>query len=204
MRFPLLMICVSLTVFLAPAAYAVDAPRGQVPLDLAHILRGAFTEEHQAKDAQAPLESTGHFVVAPAHGLIWGIEQPFPTSTVITADKAIQDVGGIALKLSAKNIRHLYDIVGRALAADWGGLEEDFAITPGGNGTHWQMVLVPRPTGKAALAYARITISGSRFVENIVMTKTDGSYDTLDFTHAVMAPAALTAQESALYAEAGR
>ncbi|MDR3424783.1 MAG: hypothetical protein P4M13_06865 [Alphaproteobacteria bacterium] len=186
------------------AAGAVEAPSGQTRLDAGAILRGRFVEEHQANAAQNPFQSSGRFIVAPARGLIWSIEKPFPTSTVVTPNAMVQDIGGMAVKLPARNLRHVYAMVGGALAGDWSGLEQDFMITRGGSARRWQMLLTPRPGKKATLPYATITISGGRFVENIVMAKADGSSDSFSFTDETLSSAALTTAESKLFKEVSR
>jgi len=183
------------------AAHAIEAPTGQIHIDTHTILRGRFVEEHQMNGGKNPMRSSGHFIVAPANGLIWSIEQPFPTSTIITPNGAVQDLGGVAVKLSVKNLHHLYNVVGGALAGDWYELEADYIITRGGNAQHWQMLMTPRPEGKSKLPYATITVSGSRFVENILMTKSDGNYDSLAFTDAALSPTPLTAKENAFFNE---
>ena len=195
MRFLLIFILAAIPC----AAWAVETPASQIRIDATKVLRGRFVEEHSIQGSRNPMRSSGHFIVAPAHGLIWGIEKPFPTSTIITPNGAAQDIGGIAVKLPAKNIAHLYDIVGGALAGDWRGLEQDFVLTRSGEGQHWQMLLTPRPSNASRLPYATIAVDGSRFVENIVMTKVDGSYDSLSFSDELLSPAPLTAAENAVF-----
>jgi hypothetical protein len=181
-------------------ARATEAPSGQVVIDAHSVLRGRFVEEHQINQTQAPMQTSGHFVVAPDHGLIWGIEKPFPTLTIITPNGATQDVGGIALKLPTKNLHHIYDMVGGALAGDWKGLETEYNVKRDG-AAHWQMLLTPRTQNKQTLPYATITVSGSRFVENIVMTKIDGASDSFEFSDEALSSAPLTAAENAAFAE---
>jgi len=183
-------------------AHAMEAPAAQIPLDTSKVLRGHFTEEHQINGT--PVQSSGHFTVTPGRGLIWGIEKPFPTSTIITPSSAAQDLGGLALKLPAKNLRHLYDVIGGALQGDWSGLETDFIITSSTKGKNWQMILTPRNTDKPKLSYTTITINGSRFVETIVMTRADGATDALSFTNTVLSSSRLSSQETALFNEVGQ
>ncbi|MGB9151595.1 MAG: outer membrane lipoprotein carrier protein LolA [Alphaproteobacteria bacterium] len=199
MRFALLILALVLFPF---AAQATEAPSGQIHIDAQKVLRGQFVALLQMKGATAPMQSTGHFVVAPGHGLIWNIEQPFPTSTVVTPNGATQNIGGMVMKLPAKNLRHLYEMVGGALAGDWSGLEQDYVLTPSGDEHHWHMLLVPRQTDKPKLSYARIMVSGGKFVENIAMVKADGTYDTFSFTDAALASTPLSAQESAVFQQA--
>jgi hypothetical protein len=185
--------------FMSVTARAFEAPAGQTVIDADKVLRGHFVEIHQTNGTQPPLQTSGHFVVAPAQGLLWYVEKPFPTLTIITPRGMAQDIGGLALKLPAKNLRHLYDMVGGALAGDWSGLESDFTITSSGTAGHWEMLLMPRQDSQNKLPYAAITISGGNFVENIAITKTDGQQDAFSFTGAALSPAPLTDKESAAF-----
>lgn len=178
---------------------ALEAPPGQIHLDDHKILRGRFVQEHQMSGVDTPVQTSGRFVVAPAYGLIWDMEQPFPTSTIITPKGATQSIAGITMKLPAKNLRHLYDMVGRALAGDWNGLENDFVIVRSSKAHHWQMLLTPVQGDKPKLAYNVITVSGNRFVENIVMTKADGSYDSFDFTDESLSSEPMPDKEAAAF-----
>jgi hypothetical protein len=171
------------------AAGAVEAPTGQVPVNGGEVLRGHFVDERQAQGVNGVMRSSGHFVVAPAQGLIWGIEKPFPTTTIITPVGAAQTLGGLAVKLPVRNLRHLYDMVGGALAGNWNALEADFSITQSGSAGHWQRVLTPRRADKSSLPYVTISVSGGRFVENIVMTRADGGSDAMSFTDEALSPA---------------
>ncbi|MDX2028863.1 MAG: LolA-related protein [Alphaproteobacteria bacterium] len=185
--------------FLTWTALAAQTPPGQTRLDGGKILRGAFIQEFQTSKTGSPLVSSGQFTVAPGHGLIWKIEKPFPTSTIITPEAAIQNVGGLSMKLPVKNLRSLYDMVGGALAGDRSALEKEFILMPGGKDSQWQMLLTPRQPGKAKLPYSSITVSGSTFVEKILMTKANGAQDTLSFTETTLSSAPLSASETSAF-----
>jgi hypothetical protein len=197
------LILILLLLTLPVRAFAIEAPDGQVFLDDNTVLRGRFTEERHMKGLDA-LQSSGHFIVAPAHGLIWNTDKPLPTSTIVTPNGLAQDIGGIILKLPAKHLHHLYEMVDAALAGDWSRLEADFIITPSRNGEHWQMVLTARDNSKSKLPYDSITVSGTQFVESIAMIKDSESYDRLSFSDAILTRVPLTANESAVFKEVGR
>jgi len=184
------------------AAFAAERPPAQIAIDSGKILRGTFVEEKTIAGADGTLRSSGVFTLAPANGLIWNMQQPIPTTTIITAGGAVQDFGGLTVKLHAKNIRHLYDMVGGALVGDWSGLEQDFIVTRGGTASHWQMTLTPRDGGTAKTPYSVITVSGASFVEKIVMIKNDGSSDIFTFANEALSPIPLAPQEAALFSKA--
>jgi hypothetical protein len=186
------------------AAAAIEAPPGQTAIGAGQVLRGRFTQESQGKDAAGPFQASGHFILAPDRGLIWGIEKPMQTSTIITPAGSVQDIGGMPVKLPIKNLKHLYDIIGGALEGDWSGLETDFIITRSGSAIHWQMLLTPRPERKSPLPYISITVTGSHFVETIAMVKAKGGSDMLNFTDEVPGHMPLAAGETALFDEIGK
>ena len=180
-------------------ALAIEAPTSQVRINADKILRGNFEEVHQIRGTDTPVITSGTFVVAPAQGLIWNIVHPFPTSTIITPNNAAQVVGGLVVKLPVKNLRHLYEMVGGALAGDWSKLETDYVIKRSSTATGWQMLLTPRHTKAPILPYTVITISGTRFVENIIMTNPDGRTDELTFTNNELSTPPLATKETTLF-----
>ncbi len=173
--------------FLFPSsiAFAANANAGQVVMGNSDILRGRFIEERNLKGFNGPMNSEGHFVVAPEHGVIWGVEKPFPTTTVITPSGLVQSVGGInVMRLPAQKIPfmlHLYDMLGGVLAGNWKALETDFTVARSGDDQNWQVLLLPRRTDNPAMPFSSITVSGHQFVENVVLLKPDGDSDTLTF-----------------------
>ena len=190
----------ALSILLFPlAATAAPKPDAQISLGDGQVLRGNFSEIREIKGSPNPFISSGHFVVAPTFGLIWGVEKPMATATVVTSNAMIQDVGGFAIKLPAKNLHHLFSMVGGAIRGDWTDLETDFVITPSG-GDHWQMTLTPRETNRTP--YASIVVTGGSFVETIAMTRNDGTHDNFSFSNTVLNPAPLTATEITLFNKA--
>jgi hypothetical protein len=193
---------------IAPAAaWAFDAPPGQTHIGPAQVLRGHFVQTHQGKD-KPPVRMSGSFVIAPATGLIWGVEKPFPTATVITPAGMAQEFGGIAaLKIPASKLpamRHLYDTVGHALEGDWSGLEEDYVLHRSGAPSHWQVAMTPRDSDSDGLHYASITVTGGTYVDNITLSKANGSTDTLAFSSAAIGAAPPSSQEAAAFAQAAQ
>jgi hypothetical protein len=199
-RFLLLL---TLLVTIPLGAHANDAPPGQIPVSVDNVLRGHFVEERNIKGFDGPMRSTGAFVLAPGHGLLWQIKKPIPLSTIITPNGMVQDIGGVALKLPAKNLHHIYDMVGAALAGDWSAVESDFVLTQSGNAEHWQILLTPKKEN-TKLPYSLITVSGSRFVESIVMVKGDSNDETLSFSDEALSQAPPTPTEIATFEESTR
>jgi hypothetical protein len=181
---------------------AADAPLAPLQVDASHVLRGTFVEEHQVKGLNQPMRTSGHFTLAPAFGLLWNIEKPMATTTIVTHDTSVQDIGGLAIKLPIKNLQHLYDTITQALTGNWSTLENDFSIQQMGDSHHWQMLLTALPSDKSKTPYKTITISGGRFIESIAMTSKNDSYETLSFTEESLAQLPLNAIELAAFHEA--
>src|SRR5262245_58062566 len=61
-----------------PPSPTLAAPAIEVtPLAPGQILRGRFEQQRFLQGFQAPLKSSGTFVLSPGLGLIWKTEQPF-------------------------------------------------------------------------------------------------------------------------------
>ncbi len=190
--------------FFSCMASAAEAPPGQVRIDAEKVLRGKFVELRQMSGLDDPLRFSGRFVVAPKFGLIWHIEKPFPTSTVVTPARAIQDIGGIAVALRIKKLAHIYRLVSNAMAGNWEALDADFAMALSGDAKRWHMTLTPRKGGKSSLPYASIALNGGRFVETIVLKRKDGLTDAFSFSEETLEELPLLQKEATLFVKAGQ
>ncbi|MDP9127222.1 MAG: outer membrane lipoprotein carrier protein LolA [Pseudomonadota bacterium] len=191
----------------APAASADPVP-GQAIIGAGDVLRGRFTEERQMKGFNAPLRANGHFVVAPGQGLIWAIEKPFPTTSIITPKGLAQEVGGInVMQTGTKKIPfllHLYDMLGGVLAGDWHVLEKDFIMTRAGDDREWEVDLQPRQANNPAMPFNSIIIKGSRYVASALLVKPDGDSDYLTFSGEQVTRAPVSPSEQAAIDSVGR
>ena len=175
-------------------SFAFTAPAGQIAITDGQVLRGSFMQQMQMQGSAQPMQSTGHFVLAPGHGLIWRVEQPFTTATIITPQGSVQDVGGLPIKLRVKNLQHLYAMIGNALMGDWSEMERDYTIAQRNNGAQWQLLLTLRPDAPPS-PYSSITVTGAQFVQNITMAKAAGGADALAFADETLNQSPLTSQE---------
>jgi hypothetical protein len=192
-----------LLILIPCGAYAIEPSPQQLVIDTHDVLRGHFFEERNLKGFNAPLKTEGHFVVAPAHGLIWKIEKPLPTATIITPSGLVQTIAGTKVMfLPAKKVPfllHLYDMLGGALAGNWKPLEAEFAITKSEHAGSWEITLVPRRKDNPAMPFSSITVDGHRFVENVTFLKTDGDSDTLAFDEEILSSAPPLASENTAF-----
>ena len=210
MRLRLLLVALYL-LLLTPAS-AAPMP-GQVVIGPNDVLRGRITQEHHShKPGNVPITTAGHFSIAPTRGLIWAIEQPIPTATVLTRDGMVQSFNGVPVMhvpaASVPKLLHVYELLGAALAGNWQPLESDFTVArgaaPGSNGgKDWQVVLTPRDPAASGVPFQTITVTGSQFVETALLLKANGDYEKLTFTGPYVAPS-LSADEAAAFGSVRR
>src|SRR5215472_13335374 len=117
----LLLGLVFTTSTMAPPAFA--APVVDVtPLAKGQVLRGRFEQLRFLQGFQAPLKSSGTFVLAPGLGLIWKTEAPFALTTVMSPAGLVQEAGGReTMRMPSARIpfmSKLYAMLGGALTGD--------------------------------------------------------------------------------------
>ena len=66
----------------------------RIQLVARELVRGQFTQEKYLAELEQPLRSSGRYVQARDLGLIWRLEQPFASDTVITATSLVQRSNG--------------------------------------------------------------------------------------------------------------
>jgi hypothetical protein len=196
--------CLIGLVILMPGRAVAAAPTQGLAAN--EVLRGQFVQERHLKGFNAPLRTEGRFVLAPGHGLIWQAEKPFAVDTVITPAGLAQQVNGTqTLRLESSKLpflARLYDMLGGALAGNWGKLESDFTVSRSGDAQNWRVTMLPRKADDIAMPFRSIAVTGSRFVDTVVLAKPDGDSDVLTFLDQSVSSAPLSAAETAALATA--
>lgn len=159
------------------------------------VLRGRFTQERHLSGFAHPVISEGRFVLAPGRGLLWVTEQPFAVTTAITAEGLTQSVGGRqTAKFDAQRLpflSQLYTMMGGALAGKWDAMTADFSVQNEGG----HVVLTPLHADIGA-ALRRISLTVSRFVDEVEIDRPNGDFDHLSFSGQTLSTGPLTAEES--------
>lgn len=172
-------------------------------LTAGEILRGSFVLERRLAGFEKPLRSQGRFSLIPGRGLIWHVEKPFESTTVIAS-------GGISVKAGGQNVMrlstsrmpgigHLYEILENAVSGNAGALKEDFTVRRSSGADGWTLVLLPRQT-PATTQIGRLVITGRRFVDRVEIERTGGDVDQLQFLDEEEQTGSPTAEEDALLA----
>ena len=194
-----ILICLGVLVGFPALADGVET------LQPGEVLRGQFQQERQLQGFDAPLRSSGTFVLAPDQGLIWRVEQPFAVTTIMsTAGLAQQSDGMTTLDLPASKapfMAGLYDTLTGALTGDLGHLEQQFVISRGEEGGKWHLKLKPRQDGNVPIA--EIDLMGGAAVERVEIAKAGGDKDILTFSDQKRSNEPLSAEERALLGAIG-
>jgi hypothetical protein len=172
------------------------------------ILRGAFTQERHLQGFNAPIRSSGRFVLILGRGLIWQVEQPFAVVTVITPDTLVQYTGTTeTLRLPTHRVPalgRLYDMLGSAMAGDWGQLESAFTVTRKADGDAQEIMLTPRGSVDASSPVKAISARAGRFVERVVIERPSGDSDRIAFSGQALSADQPSADETTLLDKASR
>jgi hypothetical protein len=190
-----------------------DALQGVASLPAGSVLRGHFTQERSLQGFQAPLKSEGSFVVAAGKGLIWKVEKPFPTMTVITPAGLVQDVRGAeTLRLPAARIPFIarfYDMLSGTMTGDLSGLKQQFDVQTGGTEQNWTLQLTPKISASAGsgdqqtMPIQRMDLTGGHYVQSVDIRRQSGDHDLLTFFDQKVDTQPLSPDEQALLAGAG-
>ena len=153
------------------------------------ILRGRFTQQRFLQGFNAPLASTGSFILAPNRGLIWRGETPFALLTGMGAGGLVQRVvGGATTRYPATKLpllAQLYEVFSAALEGDWAKLEGIFEVERKGTSAKWQVMLIPRKKD-GGMPLQHVAVQGGRFVNSVEIARVNGDRDTIEFNEQVV------------------
>ncbi|UBB27021.1 outer membrane lipoprotein carrier protein LolA [Pseudoxanthomonas japonensis] len=165
------------------------------------VLRGQFEQEKRITGFKNPLRSQGWFVVARQKGVIWTTEKPFPSEMVITRDRILsrQRDGSQRVEVDGREqpaLRSVNAMMFALVSGDVAALSSRFetrvqALPDNG----WRLGLKPR-SAALAKAFARIELSGDRYVREVRIEEANGDSTLLRFSALKDTPATLAADEA--------
>jgi hypothetical protein len=148
------------------------------------VIRAEFTQTKLMQALKRPLITTGQLTYSRSHGLLWQIFQPFHVSYVLGEEKVVEiDANGLRKERGVRDLPGLAQIgkVFRAmLSADASALHTYFDVTAQGDSDKWQLILKPRQQ-QISKSLSLIELSGSQFVETILMNEARGDTTTITF-----------------------
>ena len=172
------------------------------------VLRGRFTQQRSLQGFNAPLTSTGSFILAPGRGVLWHAETPFALITAMGPGGIVQRiVGGATTHYPASRlpaIVRLYEIFGAALSGDWQKLAAIFDVRREGTDKAWTVTLTPLRAGNDGLPLRHVVVRGGGYVDSVEVMRTNGDWDRIEFSQQAPSRAPLDADASELLDTASR
>ncbi|NNJ18696.1 outer membrane lipoprotein carrier protein LolA [Pseudomonas putida CSV86] len=167
-----LMLCCGLA-----HAFGLEDLRKQ--LSEPEVIKGPFIQEKHLRALPQPLVSTGQFVLARDHGLLWLLQSPLKQDYRLNASGiARRDAAGwqvIPTRTAGTEQNKLFFAV---LQGDSSGLERDFELALQGDARAWQLRLTPRSLVLKQI-FTGIEIHGGQFVDRIELLETQGDSTVL-------------------------
>ena len=175
-RSPRVFQCLAALVLLGLSSltHAFDLQQLSDQLAKPEVIHGNFVQEKHLRALPKPLTSTGTFVLAKNHGLLWLLKTPLQQDYRIN-EKGIarRDAAGWQMvpgKAAGAEQNRLFLSV---LQGDSTGLQRDFELSLSGDPRAWQLTLVPRSM-LLKQVFNRINITGAELVQSIELLETQG------------------------------
>jgi outer membrane lipoprotein-sorting protein len=146
---------------------------------------GSFTQTKRITRLKKDFVSTGSYIFSGQLGVYWEVKKPFPSVTVMTADKLVQKTAsGRSSVLDATGnatFKRFADTIQGVFAGRVAAMEKDFTLYYLPVGTGWRLGLVPKEaTVKKVIA--AMEIEGERFIARFRLS--EGSGDTVSYQFA--------------------
>lgn len=148
------------------------------------LLRGDFTQERTLAGFSKPLRSTGTFIAARGHGVLWTTTAPFPGELVITESAIRERVDGVDTVVVDANrepaLRQVNRILLALLQGELATLREQFSVSGSVDPQGWQLKLTPQ--GQLAELIGSIEVGGGSQVESVAILERNGDLGRIEFT----------------------
>ncbi|MQT60515.1 outer membrane lipoprotein carrier protein LolA [Pseudomonas sp. FSL R10-0399] len=170
---------------LSPLAHAFDLQQLSDQLARPQVIHGDFIQEKHLRALPKPLTSTGTFVLAKDHGLLWQLNTPLKQDYRITALGIARRNGSEWQMLPGKSAgaeqNRLFLAV---LQGDSSGLQRDFELRLQGQPTQWTLTLTPRSL-LLKQVFTQINIDGGERVQRIELQETQGDSTVLKLQNSI-------------------
>ena len=147
------------------------------------IMKGIFEQEKYLLNLNRSLISSGNFIIASEHGMVWETLRPFPSTMVLSKNFIIQSrPDGRRSVISAQGnetFTKMADVINLVFTGRSQELIENFDIYFLGSAANWNMGLLPRDSVFASFI-TRITMNGDSSIRSIKLFEKNG--DTTTYT----------------------
>lgn len=181
---PLRHVLLLLSVLLATAAHAEAFDLAQLDRQLSEpsVIRGDFVQEKHLRALPQPLVSTGTFVLAREHGLLWLLQQPVQQDYRISAAGiARRTPSGWQPASQRGPAARQNDLFLAVLNGDTEALQRDFDLSLSGTPKAWTLTLSPRSKLLGQI-FTAIQIQGGATAERIELLETQGDSTVLSLS----------------------
>lgn len=165
------------------------------------VARGTFTQQKHLAELERPLTSSGRFVAARGHGLIWRVRKPVETTLIVGRKHLIKRRDGHrTLRVDADEqpgLRVIAAILLASFRADEARLRQYFDIEKNAESdTDWRMRLTPTADSVAEFI-DHVTIRGDTRVRRIAIDEAGGDRSVIRLQTVEPDPDGLTETERA-------
>jgi outer membrane lipoprotein-sorting protein len=189
------IIAACLLVILCSAVYATNpegAPGREIAARLAlhDIVQGQFEQWRGVEGLSKPLASTGRFFFWRERGIYWSTETPVKQALTYRNDKTLQWQPGAEtpLELRSPGDAHFRRMLLAIFSFNLEQLANQFELRWLGQEASWQVDLLPRKRS-VQRALRQVSLRGSEYVEQLVMTDVAGQVLRIDFSAVATPPA---------------
>jgi hypothetical protein len=148
------------------------------------VVTGSFTQTKRIVRLKKDFVSTGAFIFSGQLGVYWEVKKPFPSTTIMTADKLVQKTadGRASVMDAAGNatFKRFADTIQAVFAGRIAAMEKDFLLYFLPQGTGWRLGLVPKEASVRKVI-ASMEIEGERYIKNFRLTEGTGDLVTYQF-----------------------
>jgi outer membrane lipoprotein-sorting protein len=164
-------------------------------------IKGNFVQEKYLNRFDRSLISSGNFLIAVEHGMVWETLQPFPSTMIMGKEFIMQSrPDGRKSVISAQGnetFTQMADVISAVFSGQSQGLLENFEIYFLGSVSNWNMGLIPRDSIFASFVM-KITMSGDSAIRSIRLFEQNG--DVITYTLSNLShPARLNDHEEAFF-----
>jgi hypothetical protein len=165
------------------------------------IVKGNFVQEKYLTRFDRSLMSSGNFIIAVEHGMVWETLRPFPSTMVLGKQFILQSrPDGRTSVLSAQGnetFTQMADVISMVFSGQSQGLLENFEVYFLGSVSNWTIGLLPRDSVFASFV-TRITMSGDSAIRSIRLFEPNNDIITYTLSN-LSFPARLNAHEEAFF-----
>ncbi len=150
-------------------------PAETLAMARSEVLTGRFAQTRTLKDLAQPLRSSGRFTYARAHGVLWGIEQPFAAEFVLAGGRLIARHKGDEPAFSPEMARLLTAL----FTLDLPMLQRSFRLEVERDASRWSLRLLPRHRVLSSVL-SEIRLEGRRHLQSVRILDTSGNVTRID------------------------